>query len=580
MNSFYKLFVSLLIISFSTCNSQNTLVLNGADIILNGGTATNNIYLVVDQPNPSGIIRLSKGGHIHSENQYNYVKWRSGLSTGSYVFPFGIAGNPSEYIPFTFNKTSGNGSISTSTWATNQQNVPHPKATNVSAVTNMLGITDSVKFALDRFWDIQAISTTADLTFSYLGNENTTSTPTALIRAQHWNGNSWDPPIGSGTAGVTTGTGTTGPFVGQNTFSPWVLITDCPSDSVKQNVVICEGSSLTVGANNYTTTGEYVDSLKNILGCDSIIITNLTVSPIAEGTDTQVACGNFTWIDGNTYTIDNNTAKHTIVNGTSNGCDSIVTLNLTIQSPPIVNATSNTPICEGETLQLGATTINGAIYQWIGPNGFSSQDQNPIINNSDMMNDGNYQVIASIENDCADTASIDITVNPLPVLNTSVIDDSCSTNTGTVKIEAFSPNFPLTYLWTSGNTEPNITNLSEGSYEITVTDNVSCSITQSFNIYNNIDDCRCFIYVANAFSPNGDNNNDFIPVRGECVSNLTFKIFNRWGNIVFHTNKLNDGWDGYYKGELQNTGVFVYTLEATFINGETVEKSGDISLIR
>ena len=61
---------------------------------------------------------------------------------------------------------------------------------------------------------------------------------------------------------------------------------------------------------------------------------------------------------------------------------------------------------------------------------------------------------------------------------------------------------------------------------------------------------------------------------------MIFKIFNRWGNLVFETNQLNDGWDGYYKGELQNTGIYVYTLDATFSNGKNIKESGDITLIR
>jgi len=350
MKLLFRLFISfILVISYQLSNNcyaqNNSIVLDGAFIVLDGGTATDNIYVVVDQPNPSGIERLPTGGHIHSENQYNLVKWLSGTSTGSYVFPFGVDGIATNYIPFTFNKTAGNSSISTSTWATNLQNTPKPAATNVGAVTNMLGITDSVENAIDRFWDIQAPTTTADLIFSYKGNENTTLLPLNTIQAQHWNGNTWDTPVGSGTAGVSTGIGTAGPFLGQNTFSPWVLIIPCTPDS--------------------------------------------------SGIDLQTACDSYTWIDGNTYTSDNNTATYTIIGGTTNGCDSVVTLDLTIISSPNINATSNDPICEGEVLNLNATTINGATYEWTGPNGFASSDQNPIINNTNTSNTGIYQVVTA-----------------------------------------------------------------------------------------------------------------------------------------------------------------------------------------
>lgn len=94
-------------------------------------------------------------------------------------------------------------------------------------------------------------------------------------------------------------------------------------------------------------------------GCDSIINLNLTVYQSTNGTDTQSACRSFTWIDGNTYTANNNTAVYTLIGANSRGCDSTVTLNLTIDT---VNdgATSN-----GSTL---TASDSGASYQWLDCN--------------------------------------------------------------------------------------------------------------------------------------------------------------------------------------------------------------------
>src|ERR1035437_4545181 len=227
---------------------NNAIILDGAFIGLDGGTSATNFYLVVDQSSTSGIIRPG-GGHISSEGQYNFVKWNSGTSTGNYVFPFGVGGNAADYIPFTFNKTTaGNSDVSMSTWTTNQQNIPHPTISNVAAVTNMIGIPDSVKNAIDRFWDIQSPSVTGNLTFSYRGSENTTATPTDTFKTQHWNGTAWDPQAGPGNPGVTTGIGTVGPRVGRTTFSPWVLTRAILSTTIisSQNLICnsqCAGSA-------------------------------------------------------------------------------------------------------------------------------------------------------------------------------------------------------------------------------------------------------------------------------------------------------------------------------------------------
>ena len=130
--------VLLFFMLFNGINSfaqNNLLILNGAYINLKGGTSATNIYIVIAQSSTLGIVRNS--GHIISEGQYNYVKWNAGTATGNYVFPFGFG--ITDYIPFTFNKTNGNDSISISTWTTDQQNIPHPGNSNVTAVSSMTG---------------------------------------------------------------------------------------------------------------------------------------------------------------------------------------------------------------------------------------------------------------------------------------------------------------------------------------------------------------------------------------------------------------------------------------------------------
>src|SRR5690606_19237303 len=130
---FKSLFLVLTLSFFNGFSQNNALILNGAVTVMNGGSAATPIYIVVNQNNPSGIVR--NGGHIHSENQYNYVKWETGTTSGSYVIPFGVGGNLADYIPFTFNKTTTNSTdIQMSTWFTNVPNFPKPAATNVGPV--------------------------------------------------------------------------------------------------------------------------------------------------------------------------------------------------------------------------------------------------------------------------------------------------------------------------------------------------------------------------------------------------------------------------------------------------------------
>ena len=81
-------------------------------------------------------------------------------------------------------------------------------------------------------------------------------------------------------------------------------------------------------------------------------------------------------------------------------------------------------------------------------------------------------------------------------------------------------------------------------------------------------------------SPNGDGQNDVLYVKGQDVKSMDFKVFNRWGELVFETNNINQGWDGYYKGVQQEMEVYVWTLNAIFSDGKAAVKSGNVTLLR
>lgn len=86
--------------------------------------------------------------------------------------------------------------------------------------------------------------------------------------------------------------------------------------------------------------------------------------------------------------------------------------------------------------------------------------------------------------------------------------------------------------------------------------------------------------VPNSFSPNGDGRNDVLRVLGQGISRMEFKIFNRYGQLVFETTNQNEGWDGLHNDKELNAGTFVYTLEVSFAEGGREVYTGDITLVR
>jgi gliding motility-associated-like protein len=92
----------------------------------------------------------------------------------------------------------------------------------------------------------------------------------------------------------------------------------------------------------------------------------------------------------------------------------------------------------------------------------------------------------------------------------------------------------------------------------------------------------CFITVPNAFTPNGDGKNDYLyPLNAWKAVNVEFFIYNRYGQVVFHANNWTNKWDGRVNGQLQSTGVFVWSLRYTLIDtGEKIFKRGTTVLLR
>ena len=88
------------------------------------------------------------------------------------------------------------------------------------------------------------------------------------------------------------------------------------------------------------------------------------------------------------------------------------------------------------------------------------------------------------------------------------------------------------------------------------------------------------VEVPSAFSPNGDGSNDFVHVLGIGITSIDFRIFNRYGQLVFSSTDIEEGWDGTMNGEELNQGVFVYTLEYSLIDGTNGTKSGNITLVK
>jgi gliding motility-associated-like protein len=120
-------------------------------------------------------------------------------------------------------------------------------------------------------------------------------------------------------------------------------------------------------------------------------------------------------------------------------------------------------------------------------------------------------------------------------------------------------------------------NSTQSTYTLAVTYNHGCVVTATAQIHV---PGHPPLFIPNAFSPNSDGNNDVWSINGAGIKDVKALLFDRWGEKVFESNEQSQGWDGYYKGELQEPGVFVFVVDVVYLNGETVTQKGSLTLIR
>ena len=174
----------------------------------------------------------------------------------------------------------------------------------------------------------------------------------------------------------------------------YLIVPSCINTTNTISESSCDTYTWPLNGNTYNLTGTYVDTLINSGGCDSIVTLDLTINYSNIGTDTQTACDSLTWIDGVTYSSSNNTATHTLTN--SAGCDSVVTLDLTI-----INVSDLTTSVSGITISSNNAS---ATYQWL------DCDNNNIViagetgQSFTATANGNYAVELT-ENGCVDTSA-------------------------------------------------------------------------------------------------------------------------------------------------------------------------------
>ncbi|MEM1120121.1 MAG: gliding motility-associated C-terminal domain-containing protein [Bacteroidota bacterium] len=187
---------------------------------------------------------------------------------------------------------------------------------------------------------------------------------------------------------------------------------------------------------------------------------------------------------------------------------------------------------------------------------------------------------------CESEGTVTVEVNPLPQVNADAEPAQIFEGETSQLIVTNNPNY--TYKWMPSNSldNPTISNPVASptvttDYTLIVTDENGCVNQATTNV--SIREGFCdfpYIFVPSGFTPNGDGQNDVLFVRGDFIDELTFVIYDRWGDKVFETTDQEIGWDGTRNGRPLPSGVFGYFLRTVCKNGDRYSRQGNVTLIR
>jgi gliding motility-associated-like protein len=201
---------------------------------------------------------------------------------------------------------------------------------------------------------------------------------------------------------------------------------------------------------------------------------------------------------------------------------------------------------------------------------------------------GAYDItITNIDGCTVDTTIVLTNINSLvvdasPEITTINLGDSVQLNVMGGTSYAWSPSSSLNC---NNCSNPVATPSETTSYIVSGSDSNGCVGTDTVVVNVNSHSTGCgTVYVPTVFSPKGSGNidNQKVCVYGNCIAELSFSVYNRWGEMIFKSNNtdLTDCWDGTYKGKVLDSGVYAYQLLVKLTNGELIVQSGNITLIR
>ena len=262
------------------------------------------------------------------------------------------------------------------------------------------------------------------------------------------------------------------------------------------------------------------------------------------------------------------------------GCSDTLSKQFVIYGKPAVTLSNDTLICRGASLNLYAGGGSSVLWQ---PGTNLSDTVSYIVS---LQPDSSicYHAVVTDSIGCRNSDSVIVWVQQVPSLSHS--NDTIIIIGEYVQLCAVSDQGNISFVWSpdeyiscTGCPCPLARPLEDITYQIAIQDSMKC-----FTVYGTV-----FIQVEESYSldlpvvftPNGDGANDRVYVRGWGIKQLLeFSIYNRWGERVYYSDDLYEGWDGTFKGKAQDMDTYTYYVEVLTFANRIMSKKGNITLLR
>jgi gliding motility-associated-like protein len=280
---------------------------------------------------------------------------------------------------------------------------------------------------------------------------------------------------------------------------------------------------------------------------------------------------------------------------TANGCNNTQSITVVVNPSATMSSALTANVCSGRLYKytpLSATA--GTTYAWsraavTGITNTAATGTGAIsetLTNSTQAPINVTYVYTLTANGCSNTQNLVVTVNPTPAKLIITADGPTVFCKEESVVLRFNPTNTGTYQWyqdgvpVSGATATNTTVYTAGSFTAIVTNSYGCASDPSTAMLVEVP-CEIGISLPDIFTPNGDGSNDKIkPIVPGIHTFSFFRVYNRWGNLVFESTDPDAAWDGSYKGEMQPQDSYSYVIEGYNFRNELIRKQGTITLVR